>query len=74
MKKYRVVSFFTDLQDNNYPYQVGDTYPRDGGSTSRKRIAELSGTENKQNKQLIEVVEEPEEDQSTDDGYYQAET
>lgn len=71
--KYRVVNFFTDLQDNDHPYEVGDEYPRDGLKVSKKRIAELSGTENKQHKQLIEAVEEQETEQSTNDdvtGYY----
>lgn len=57
MKEYRVISFFTDLQDNNYPYRVGDTYPRKGGRTNKKRIEELLGEENRQKKRLIEAVE-----------------
>ena len=64
MKKYRVVSFFTDLQDNNHPYQAGDIYPREGMTVTRKRIAELSGTQNKQGKQLIEVANEYETEEN----------
>lgn len=56
--KYRVIHFFTDLQDNDYPYEVGAQYPRDGIKVSKKRIAELSSSENKQKTPLIEEVED----------------
>lgn len=48
--------FFTDLQDNNYAYNVGDTFPRDGMSVTPDRIKELSGTQNKRGIALIEEV------------------
>ena len=54
---YKVIHFFTDLQDNRHPYNVGDVYPRDGVETTDDRIAELSGSNNKQGKPLIEKVE-----------------
>lgn len=50
---YKVIHFFTDLQDNNYPYSVGDRYPRNGLDVSEARIRELSGKDNKQGKPLI---------------------
>ncbi len=50
---YKVIHFFTDLQDNNYPYSVGDLYPRNGLSVSEARIRELSGKDNKRGKPLI---------------------
>ena len=28
--QYRVIRFFTDLQDNGFAYNVGDKFPRDG--------------------------------------------
>ena len=37
---------FTDAQDNEYPYEAGDAYPRAGLSPSPERIAELSGADN----------------------------
>ncbi len=43
---YEVIVYFEDLQDNNYPYHVGDSYPRKGLKPSRKRIKELSTKEN----------------------------
>lgn len=55
---YKVIHYFTDLQDNRHPYNVGDVYPRAGVETTDERIAELSGSNNKQGKPLIEKVEE----------------
>lgn len=59
---YRVLKAFVDLQDNRYRYEEGDEYPRKGKRTSKKRIAELSGTENKRGMALIEAVEDEEEE------------
>jgi hypothetical protein len=50
---YKVISFFTDLQDLSYPYNPGDKFPRDGMTVSKERIAELLGKNNKQGKPLI---------------------
>lgn len=55
---YKVIHYFTDLQDNEYPYNVGDTFPRDGLTVSEERLKELSGSDNKQHKPLIKFVEE----------------
>lgn len=57
---YRVIRYFEDLQDGNRAYKVGDTYPREGLSPTDERIAELSGSRNRQGKPLIEAIpEEP---------------
>lgn len=56
---YKVIKLFTDLQDNNYKYEVGDEYPRLGLKPSIARITELSGSDNKQGTPLIEEVEDP---------------
>lgn len=56
---YKVIHFFTDLQDFNHPYSVGETFPRDGFKVSKERIEELSGPNNRQGKPLIELVNEP---------------
>lgn len=56
-----VIHSFSDLQDNNHLYHVGDEYPRHGLNVSEQRIAELSGSYNRQGKPLIKeeiVVEE----------------
>ena len=55
---YKVIKFFTDLQDNNHTYNVGDTFPREGLKVSQSRLNELTGPNNKQRKPLIEKVPE----------------
>lgn len=55
---YRVKVYFTDLQDNDYAYNVGDKFPRDGMAVTFDRIKELSGTQNKRGIALIEEVRE----------------
>lgn len=55
---YKVIHYFTDLQDFNHPYKVGDTFPRLGLKVSDKRLDELASGKNKQGKPLIEKVEE----------------
>lgn len=55
---YKVIAFFTDLQDNGHAYNPGDDFPRKGVKVSSERIAELSGDKNKQHKPLIQSVEE----------------
>lgn len=56
---YKVIKYFTDLQDNNHAYEVGDVYPRDGFEVLPSRIKELAGKKNLQGEPLIEkVVEE----------------
>lgn len=55
---YKVIHFFTDLQDNDFAYEVGDTFPRKGKRVSKERLEELSSTQNKQNRALIEEVKE----------------
>lgn len=56
---YKVIKYFTDLQDNNRPYDVGDNFPRAGLEVSDERIAELSGKNNLQGEPLIKSVEKP---------------
>jgi len=64
MDKFKAISRFTDLQDNNKVYNEGETYPRDGYEPTAERIAELSGFNNNAGRPLIEAVVE----QVTDDG------
>lgn len=64
---YRVIAFFTDLQDNGHAYNPGDEFPRKGVKVSDERIAELASDKNRQHKPLIQSVEEkkkPEEKKS----------
>jgi hypothetical protein len=55
---YKVIKFFTDLQDNDYPYSVGDIFPRSGVTVTEARLEELAGSENKQGVPLIKFIEE----------------
>ena len=55
---YKVIKYFTDLQDKEHPYNSGDTFPRDGIQVSAERLKELSGKDNKQGTPLIEEVKE----------------
>lgn len=59
---YRVIKYFTDLQDNNREYNVGDIYPHNNRKVSASRIKELSTNKNKRGVPLIEKVEEPTEE------------
>lgn len=59
---YRVIKYFTDLQDNNHEYNVGDIYPHNKKKVSASRIKELSTDKNRQGVPLIEKVEEPTEE------------
>ena len=58
---YKVIHYFTDLQDFNHPYKVGDTFPRLGLKVSNERLEELASSKNKQGKPLIEKMEEVKE-------------
>ena len=55
---YKVIKSFTDLQDNNYAYYVGDTFPRNGVEVEAERIAELASDKNRLGIPLIEEVTE----------------
>lgn len=56
--EYKVIHFFTDLQDFSHPYHVGDTFPRHGMRVSEERLKELSGNNNRQHKPLIKMIED----------------
>ena len=58
---YRVIKYFTDLQDNNFAYNVGDEYPRKGMSVLPSRIRELATDKNRQGVPLIEKIPDIEE-------------
>lgn len=55
---YKVIRYFTDLQDNDYPYNEGDIFPRDGMTVTKERIDELSSANNKQLRPLIQKEKE----------------
>lgn len=53
---HKVIKAFVDLQDSNFAYSVGDEFPRKGYKPSNERIAELSGSNNKQGVPLIKQI------------------
>ena len=55
---YKVIHYFNDLQDDGYAYDVGDEFPHKGMTVTKERIAELSGSENKQGVPLIAEVKQ----------------
>lgn len=59
---YITIKLFTDLQDDNWLYNIGDVYPRKGLDVTESRIKELSSAENRQGKPLIKLIEEPKEE------------
>ena len=66
---FRVIKHFTDMQDNNFAYQVGDEYPRKGMSVLPSRINELASSKNRQGvpliEEILEKVEEPKKEKKT---------
>lgn len=62
---YKVVKLFTDLKDNSYKYEVGDTYPREGLKVSDERLKELSGSNNRQGTPLIKLIEDAKPQETT---------
>lgn len=54
---YKVIKHFTDLQDNNYAYHVGDDFPREGVTVTPERLEELSGDKNRRGIPVIEKEE-----------------
>lgn len=55
---YKVIKSFTDMQDNNYLYKDGDTFPRDGFDVLPSRIKELATTANRRGEILIKEIED----------------
>ena len=58
---YEVIRYFTDLQDFNHAYKVGDKFPRLGMKVSEERLKELASNKNKQGVPLIKLVKEVKE-------------
>lgn len=58
---YKVIKHFTDLQDNNFAYNVGDEFPRKNFSVLPSRIKELASNKNRQGCPLIEEIPDVEE-------------
>ena len=59
-----VIKSFTDLQDDNHIYQVGDVYPRKG-RVAKKRVEELSTNGNRRGEIFIRGVKDDEQKVNT---------
>lgn len=55
---YRAILNFTDLQDDNFRYNIGDEYPRLGLKPSLARINELLSSDNRRKQPVIEEINE----------------
>lgn len=53
---YKVIKAFTDLQDDNHVYLVGDRFPHKDATVSKERIEELKTTNNARGEALIKEV------------------
>ena len=62
---YKVIKHFTDMQDNNFAYNVGDEFPRKNFSVLPSRIRELATDKNRQGVPLIEEIPAIEESRET---------
>ena len=60
MAKYKAITVFKDLQDENYIYRVGDKFPRKGRA-KKERVEELMGSDNLIGKPVLCEVEEGDE-------------
>ena len=58
---YKVIKHFTDMQDNNFAYNVGDEFPRKNFNVLPSRIKELASSKNRQGCPLIEEIPDVEE-------------
>lgn len=55
---WKVIKYFTDLEDHRHAYSTGDIYPRPGLHPTDRRIRQLAGTGNRLKSPVIEWVEE----------------
>lgn len=53
---YKAIEMFTDLQDGDHKYEIGDTFPRKGKRVNPARYAELAGPDNKRGAPVIEKI------------------
>ena len=58
---FRVIKHFTDMQDNIFAYEIGDTFPRKGLNVLPSRIKELASDKNRQGVHLIEEIPDVED-------------
>lgn len=68
---YKVIKRFKDLQDDNYVYNTGDLFPREGLVVSEDRINELLSSSNLIGEPIIEHIEEA--SSLTEEGHQESE-
>lgn len=56
---YLVIRNFTDIEDNNHHYAIGDKYPRKGKRPSKARVEALMNGNNRSGLKLIKEVKSP---------------
>lgn len=66
---YKAIHYFTDMQDFNHPYNVGDEFPRNGLKVTDARLKELSSKNNRQKKPLIALVADEIVDEISEKNY-----
>ena len=64
MSKYLVIKSFSDMQDNNYKYKVGDYFPHDGLTVKAERIEELSTNKNRRKMPMIKEIQEEQSEET----------
>lgn len=52
---YTVIRRFSDAQDNNRVYEIGEAFPREGLSVSKDRLAELASANNRLGAPIIKA-------------------
>lgn len=62
---YKVIKFFTDMQDDNFVYNIGDIFPRENKSVTDERIEELATSKNRRGEPLIKKVASPKKPKKT---------
>jgi hypothetical protein len=55
---YKVIHSFTDKQDDNRRYEVGEEFPKGNSKPTKKRLEELSSPHPTYKRAFIEEVEE----------------
>lgn len=56
---YIVLKNFTDLEDNNHKYTMGEEYPRKGYEPTEERVKALTSGNNKAGIKLLKEVKAP---------------
>jgi hypothetical protein len=67
MATYKVVNAFSDADDNNTRYKIGDEYPKGNFTPSEERIEELSSVHPKYKRVFIEAVEDNDEEANSEE-------